>query len=64
MKFEIRYTKFYGMQFYFNFLFIDLREKERNIDLLFHLFIYSLVDSCMCPDKIYNLVYWDNALTN
>ena len=26
------------------------REKKKNIDLLFHLFMHSLVASCMCPD--------------
>ena len=26
-------------------------EKERKINLLFHLFMHSLVDSCMCPDQ-------------
>ena len=25
-------------------------ERERNINLLFHLLMHSLVDSCMCPD--------------
>ena len=32
------------------FLLIDLRERERNIDLLLHLLMHSLVDSYMCPD--------------
>ena len=34
-------------------LFINFleRERERNVDLVFHLSIYSLVDSCMCPDQ-------------
>ena len=31
---------------------------ERNTDLLFHLFMYSLVDSCMCPDQGSNLQHW------
>ena len=26
-------------------------ERERNINLLFHLFMHSLVDSCTCPDQ-------------
>ena len=30
---------------------IDLRERERSIDLLVLLFIQSLVDSRMCPDQ-------------
>ena len=25
------------------------RGRERNIDLLFHLFMHSFVDSCVCP---------------
>ena len=28
-----------------------LRERQRNTDLSFHLFMHSLVDSCMCPDQ-------------
>ena len=31
------------------------RERERNIDLLFHLFMISLVESCMCPGHGLNL---------
>ena len=31
------------------------RERERNIDLLFHLFMHSLADSSMCPDQEQNL---------
>lgn len=30
------------------------RERERNISLLFHLFMHSLVNSCMCPDGEWN----------
>ena len=48
-----------------NFLFIDFW--ERNIDLLFHLLVHSLVDSCICPDPGLNpqpLHMGDNALTN
>ena len=30
-------------------------ERERSIDLLFHLFMHQLVDSCMCPDWESNL---------
>ena len=41
------------------FLFIDFRKREerreRNIDLLFHLLMHSLVDSCMRPDWGSNL---------
>ena len=25
--------------------------REKGLDLFFHLFIHSLVDSCMCPDR-------------
>ena len=30
-------------------------ERERDIDLLFHLLMHSSVDSCMCPDQTRNL---------
>ena len=39
-------------------LFIDLRERERNISLLFHLFMHSLVDSYRCPDWRSNPQPW------
>ena len=39
------------------------RGRERNIDLLFHLFIHSLVDSCMCPDQELNLQPWYIQMT-
>lgn len=49
-------------------LFIHLKYllREREMDLLFHLFMYSLAISCMCPNGIepVALVYWDNPLTN
>ena len=38
-------------------IFIDLRESE-NINLLFHLLMYSLVDSWGCPDQGWNLQPW------
>ena len=38
--------------------FISQRERERNINLLSHSFIHSLVDSCMCPDWGSNLQRW------
>ena len=34
------------------------RERERNNDLLFHLCMHSLVDTCMCPDQGLNLQPW------
>ena len=45
------------------FLFFDFRERkekreegrERNIDFLFYLFMHSLVDSYMCPNRESNL---------
>ena len=40
------------------FLFIDLRERERNSNLLFHLFMPSLVASCSCPDWRLNPHLW------
>ena len=56
---------------YSQFLFIDLRERkghtERKINLLFHLFMHSLVDSCILTwpgIEPTTLAYWDNALTN
>ena len=46
--------------FFFFKKFIDFREteegegrgrkREGDVNLLFHLFMHSLVDSCMCPD--------------
>ena len=32
---------------YFYFLILEGDEKERNIDFFFHLFMNSLIDSCM-----------------
>ena len=32
--------------------------RERNIDLLFHLFMHPLADSYMCPDQGSNLQPW------
>ena len=44
------------------------RGGKRNMDVLFHLFIHSLVDSCTCPDQGLNLQPWhmgkDDGLTN
>ena len=34
------------------------QERERDINLLFHLFMHLLVDSCMCPDWGSNLQPW------
>ena len=34
------------------------RERERDISLLSHIFMYSLVDSYMCPDQGSNLQPW------
>ena len=60
--------------FILTFLFIDFRDREegggdreREIYLLFHLFIYSLVNSCLCADWGLNLQPWHigtNTLTN
>ena len=40
------------------FLFIHFRERVRNIHLLFHLFMHSLIASCMCPDWRSNPQPW------
>ena len=65
----------YFFNLIFNFLIIDLRERERkreegkgrhrerNIDLLFHLFMHSLVISCMCPDGGLNPDPWCSRTT-
>ena len=41
-------------------VFIDglVLERERNIDLLFHLFLHSLADSCVCPEAGPNPHHW------
>ena len=46
-------------------LFINFREREgreterkKHQFLLFHLFMHSLVDSCMCPDQGWNPQPW------
>ena len=39
------------------------RERERNISLLFHLVMHSLVASCMCPDQRSNLQAWHVGTT-
>ena len=53
---ELHFPEFPSLSFLKN---IDLREAgrgggerrgERNIDLLFHPLMHTLVDSCMCPD--------------
>ena len=43
---------------FLNFYLLILRKREKNIDLLFHLFMHSLVDSHMCPDQGSNLQPW------
>ena len=40
-----------------------MRERERDIDLLFHLFMHSLVDSWMCPDWGLNPQPWGTGRT-
>ena len=54
---SVFFSSFFLSQSFFNFLLIDLRERERerNINLLFHLLMHSLVDSCVCPDWGLNL---------
>ena len=38
------------------------REREHNIDLLLHLLMHSLVDSCMCPDQGWNSQPWQTEV--
>lgn len=38
---------------FFNVLILE-RGREKHIDL-FHLFVHSLIDSCLCPDQGSNL---------
>ena len=40
--------------FILNLLILE-SQRERDINLLFHLFMHSLVDSCMCLDWASNL---------
>ena len=44
--------------FFNSFKLIWERERERNIDLLFHPFMHSLVYSPMCPDRGSNPQCW------
>ena len=37
---------------------LKLTFREKNIDLLPHLYMHSLVDSCVCPDQGANLQAW------
>ena len=37
---------------------VCVREREREINLLFHLFRHPFVDSCMCPDRGWNPQPW------
>ena len=48
------------------FFFVDLRERERDINLLFHFLMHSLVDPFLCPDWMEptTLAYPGDALTN
>ena len=53
---------------FFKIVFIDFREEEgkerkKDIDLLFHLFMQSLVDFYMCPDWGLNSQPWHSRTT-
>ena len=52
---------------FFNYWFEREKERERgregDIDLLFHSSMYSLVDSCMCPDREWNPQPWHVGMT-
>ena len=49
--------KFFFLNVYIYWLIWE-REREIEINLLFHLFMYSLIDSCMCPDRGSNPQPW------
>lgn len=38
------------------------REKQRNIDMMFYLFMYLLVDFYLCPDRGLNLQPWHTEM--
>ena len=61
----MKYT--FNMLHIIHMLFFDrfFREKgrESEIILLFHLFLHSLVESCMCPDRGSNLQPWSIGMT-
>ena len=43
---------------FFSFFRERRKESERNINMLFHLFMHSVADSYMCPDQGSNLQPW------
>ena len=45
------------------FYWLISRERERNINLLFHLPMHTLVDSFMCPDQEWNPQLWHTGMT-
>ena len=47
----VRPVETLGPTFSFFSQLIWEREGERGIDLLFHLFVHSFADACMCPDR-------------
>lgn len=44
-------------------MILERRERERNIDLLFQLFMHSLMDSSMCLDRGPNPKPWRTGIT-
>ena len=62
-KMKVAVKKVYIFKNLFNLLNLEReggrqREKDRNFNLLFDLFIHSLVVSCMCPDQRSNSQPW------
>ena len=47
-----------GAQDFFFFIDFTERMEETDISLLFHIFMYSLVASCTCPDQAWNPQPW------
>ena len=48
------YSLLYFLKIFICWFLERERWGERNIDLLFHFFVDSLIDSCLCPDRGWN----------
>ena len=52
------FFSFFANTEFFSLIYKREKEGERTIDLLFQLFMHSLIESCMCPDWGLNLLLW------